>query len=141
MFHKIDNNGFYLGVSKETNDGMEFYTEVQIVGNFIKFKFDGNDWVEGATEEEIAEFNKQFVPFEVPLWAMRTVLKQANLFDAIIGAIQTLDEPIRSIALGYLEYGNYIERHSATVGMIQQITGLSESQVDDLFINANDIKL
>jgi hypothetical protein len=59
MFHKIDNNGYYLGVSKETNDGMEFYTEVQIVGNFIKFKFDGKAWIEGASTEEIADLLQQ----------------------------------------------------------------------------------
>jgi len=93
------------------------------------------------TEEDLVLQRNEIVPFEVPLWSMRTVLKQANLFDAIIGAIQTLDEPTRSIALDYLEYGNYIERYSNTVGMIQQITGLSETQVDDLFINANAIKL
>jgi len=110
-------------------------------GGLVKEFWNGTAWVESATAEEIAESNKPIVPFEVPLWSMRTVLKQSNLFDAIIGAIQTLDEPTRSIALDYLEYGNYIERHSATVGMIQQITQLSESQVDDLFINANAIKL
>ena len=55
MYHKIDNNGFYLGISKETNNGMEFFTEVPIVGNFVKFKFDGINWVEGAIQSEIDE--------------------------------------------------------------------------------------
>jgi hypothetical protein len=59
MYHRIDNNGFYLGVSKKTNDEMEFYTEVPILGNFIKFKFDGNAWVEGASTEEIADLSQQ----------------------------------------------------------------------------------
>jgi len=53
MYHQIDNNGFYLGVSKITNEGMEFYTEVPIVGNFIKFKIENGIWIEGATTEEI----------------------------------------------------------------------------------------
>jgi hypothetical protein len=59
MYHRIDDNGFYLGVSKEANDEMEFYTEVPILGNFIKFKFDGNAWVEGASTEEIADLSQQ----------------------------------------------------------------------------------
>ena len=59
MYNQIDNNGFYLGVSSETNEGMEFYTEVSIVGDFIKFKFDGNAWVEGASTEEIADLSQQ----------------------------------------------------------------------------------
>jgi hypothetical protein len=59
MFHRIDESGFYLGISSESNDGMEFYTQVPIVGDFIKFKFDGNAWVEGASTEEIADLSQQ----------------------------------------------------------------------------------
>jgi len=131
------------GVSNFVDTENEIGIDELLTENFVEayFNQETREFYEGATEEEIAEANKPIVPFEVPLWSMRTVLKQSNLFDAIIGAIQTLDEPTRSIALDYLEYGNYIERHSNTVGMIQQITQLSETQVDDLFINANSIKL
>jgi hypothetical protein len=97
--------------------------------------------IEGATQEEIAEATKQEVPFEVPLWTMRNVMRKANIFDLIIGAINQLDEPLKTDALDYLEYGNYIERHSNTVLLIQQITQFTDSQVDTLFIDANNLKL
>ncbi len=55
MYYQIDNNGFFLGVVKATNEAMEFSTEVPISGNFVKFKFNGTEWVEGATAEEIEQ--------------------------------------------------------------------------------------
>jgi len=141
MEYTLINSDFTCGGIVGVEPTHSNWTLTPYLGGLVKEFWNGEAWIESATEEEIVEANKPIVPFEVPLWSMRTVLKQSNLFDAIIGAIQTLDEPTRSIALDYLEYGNYIERHSQTVGMIQQITGLSESQVDDLFINANAIKL
>jgi hypothetical protein len=97
--------------------------------------------IEGATQEEIAEANKQEVPFEVPLWAMRTILKQVNLFDLVIDKIKTFEEPTRTIALDFLEYGNFVERYSNTVLLIQQIIQYTDEQVDKLFIDANNLKL
>lgn len=97
--------------------------------------------VEGATQEEIAEANKAEVPFEVPLWAMRTVLRQSGLFQLVLDAIDAFEEPIRTIALDFLEYGNFVERRSNTTLLIQQITQKSDEEVDQLFIEANKLKL
>jgi len=111
--------------------------------NFVKafLNFANNEFYEGASQEEINESNKLKVPFEVPLWAMRTVLKQSGLFQVIIDVIETLEEPTRTIALDFLEYGNFVERKSNTVIMIQSISQMTDEQVDQLFIEANKLKL
>jgi hypothetical protein len=93
------------------------------------------------TEIDLEIQSKELVPFEVPLWTMRNVMRKANIFDLIIGVINQLDEPLKTDALDYLEYGNYIERHSNTVLLIQQITQFTDAQVDTLFIDANNLKL
>lgn len=57
MYHRIDQHGFYLGISSDTNEGMEFYTQVPIsanefvVGDFMKtfFDFEKNDNTDNAT--------------------------------------------------------------------------------------------
>lgn len=90
---------------------------------------------------EIEKQEKNIVPFEVPLWTMRNVMRKANIFDVIIGAINQLPEPLKTDALDYLEYGNYIERHSNTVLLIQQITQFTDAQVDQLFIDADKLEL
>lgn len=140
-YYLLDDNGFYLGVQSDAPFEGINQTNVPITGNFVKFKFDGENWVEGATVEEIAEYRKQFVPLEVPLWALRTVLKSQSLFQHILDAINGLPEPPRTAALDYLEYGNFVERNSNTVLMIQQITSMTESDVDELFIAASNLKL
>jgi len=53
MYYKIDNNGFYLGIASDSNEDMEFYTEINPIGNFLVFRFNGNTWEEGATVEQI----------------------------------------------------------------------------------------
>ena len=101
--------------------------------------------IPNGVDFEVIEFEDVkevvLVPFEVPLWTMRNVMRKANIFDLIIGAINQLDEPLKTDALDYLEYGNYIERHSNTVLLIQQITQFTDAQVDTLFIDANNLKL
>ena len=55
MYHILDENGFYVGISVESPDDHKHFTEVEISGNFLKFKFDGKSWVEGSTMEELDE--------------------------------------------------------------------------------------
>lgn len=52
-YYLLDDNGFYLGVQSETPFEVGNQTNVPIIGNFVKFKFDGENWIEGATEEQI----------------------------------------------------------------------------------------
>lgn len=58
MYYLLDDNGFYLGVQSEMPFEGKNQTNVAINGNFVKFKFDGENWVEGATAEELAELQK-----------------------------------------------------------------------------------
>lgn len=75
-----DENGFYLD-SKFVNElGKNMTTEPILVGR-IKPKYDTklNEWVEGATEEEILEWkNKQPVSEPTELEVLRTKLDFAT---------------------------------------------------------------
>lgn len=121
----------------------ELSTDILPKQNYIVayFNKDTKEYYEGASVEDLAEYQKTLVPYEVPLWSMRNVLRKKQMFDDILTAINLLPEPIKTDALDYLEYGNYIERNSNTVLLIQQIKGLNETEVDDLFIEANNLKL
>ncbi len=55
MYHRLDKDGYYLGVSSDVSDEMEFFTDSPIVGDFVKFRCVNDVWIEGASEEEIAE--------------------------------------------------------------------------------------
>ena len=53
MFYQLDINGFYLGVKKDSNEGMEFFTQTPPPSNesFFQPKLINDVWLEGATHE------------------------------------------------------------------------------------------
>jgi len=120
----------------QPNNSVDFPPTVNV--KFAKVNLEKSEWEYYNPTNEI---DKDEIPFEVPLWAMRTVLKQSGLFQVIIDVIETLEEPTRTIALDFLEYGNFVERKSNTVILIQSISQMTDEQVDQLFIEANKLKL
>lgn len=96
---------------------------------------------EGATPEEIAESLKADVPQEVQLWRIRTVLKLMSLETTIETALNGLEEPTKTGALYIWNFGTTIERHSQTVLMLQSVLQMTDEQVDEMFITANNIQL
>jgi hypothetical protein len=78
---------------------------------------------------------------EVPLWRVRTILKVMDLETTIQSAIEELPEPTKTAAKYIWQFGTVIERKSQTVLMIQQILEMTNEQVDDLFIQANNLTL
>lgn len=90
------------------------------------------------TEEESIQAN---TPNEVALWKLRFVLSQMNLEQAVSEALNTLPEPQKTAANYIWNYGNSIDRHSTTVQFLQSYLGLSDTQVNQIFIQANSITL
>lgn len=98
-----------------------------------------NDGV--VTEVDYEVTNVYTGPDSVALWKLRFVLSQMSLEDSITDAINTLEEPQRTAASYIWNYGNDIDRHSSTVQFIQTALGLTEAQVNQIFIQANSITL
>lgn len=143
LYH-LYNENFEITYAQFFEEGSQPKNAIYIENyNFVKGKLNPNtmEVYESATEHEISDFRKPLVPSEVPLWSMRILLKKMQLFDSIIYAINQMEEPLKSMALDYLEYGNYIERNSNTVILIQQILQMTDLQVDELFIEASNLKL
>lgn len=89
------------------------------------------------TEEEI----RHNCPIEIPLWRLRVILRVMNLETAIENALELLQEPNRTAAKYIWEYGTAIDRNSPNVLFIQSSLGLTDLQVNDIFIQANAITL
>ena len=88
------------------------------------------------TEEEEIRHN---CPIEIPLWRLRVILGIMNLETAIENALELLQEPNRTAAKYIWEYGTAIDRNSPNVLFIQSSLGLTDLQVNDIFIQANAI--
>ena len=146
-FYIFEKEGNYIGMRgvepKETDlIGIEAAEEnIEKMTNFVKPMLSKGSIIESATPEEIEEANKPSVPLEVALWKLKFVLLQMGLEQSVIDSINQLPDPTKTAALYLWNYGTAVDRQSATVDLIKQSVGLNDKQVDDIFIQAESIKL
>lgn len=87
------------------------------------------------------------VPVKVTRWQLRAELAIRGLEDGVTTAITDLpsgtqaEQELKIKAQYAWDYSNYIERDSPTVSMIQMVLGLTNSEVDDIFISAYQIEI
>jgi hypothetical protein len=93
------------------------------------------------TPEEIAEREKAAVPQEISLWQFRAALKLNGNFERVQYALAQLQSPESILAAELFEYGNKIYRESELSRQIIKILGVTEEQVDNLFIQAAAIRV
>lgn len=76
------------------------------------------------------------VPQQAPMWAVRTVLHNHELFDQA----QTFITSSGNLALQNVwEYGNFADRNSTAIAALAEQLSLTSEQVDALFIEANGL--
>lgn len=90
----------------------------------------------GFTPEELEDQRQASIPPSVTPRQARLALLQAGLLDQVAGALDSLPSPDREAAQIEWEYATAIERGSAWIGQLGSALGLSEDQIDDLFIAA-----
>lgn len=111
--------------------------------NFVNpyFNFETRTFYEFATQEEVVEANKPIVPQEVQLWRIRTILKLMNLEEVVANALEQLEEPTKTGALYIWNYGTTVERGSSTIQFLQYALQMTDEQVDEIFIQAQNISI
>ena len=78
------------------------------------------------------------IPQQVPMWAVRTVLQNDGLFDqaqALITA--STDNALKNV----WEYGNFADRNSNAINSLATALDLTSEQVDQMFIDANNLSV
>lgn len=78
---------------------------------------------------------------EVPLWKLKAILKIMNLELPVNSAINSLQEPVKTMAQMSWEYGSFIRQDSPTVNLIKTVVNLTDEQVNDIFNQAELINL
>lgn len=89
------------------------------------------------TDEDIAIQT----PKDVALWKLRAVLNAMGLEQNVADEIEKLPNPPRVGATYIWNYGNSIDRNSNTISFIQNALSLTDTQVNQIFITANEITL
>lgn len=78
------------------------------------------------------------VPQQVPMWAVRTVLQNDNLFDQAQTAIAaSTDNALKNV----WEYGNFADRNSKAIASLAATLNLTDAQVDQMFFDANSLEV
>jgi len=114
--------------------------------DFVKPIFDNypnpTQVIEGASEQEIIDFNKPLVPQELTLGKFMTYLALIGLEQTIIEQIELIqDSQQKTMIKTYLKYGGFVERNSQAIMFFQLALEKTDSEVDEIFINADNIIL
>lgn len=90
--------------------------------------------------EEDIEQPDLIVPNEVPTWRLRAVLAIDGKETDVQNAINTLPEPNKTIAQRAWDFGSNTERTSQTVAFIKGVLSLTDAEVDQYFIDAENLQ-
>jgi len=107
-----------------------------------QFKSANPDWanIEAVVYTEEPEPVAPVVPEQVTLWQIRTVLDVMGLESTVTAVIQGMpDGPEKKAAWKAWEYANNIRRFSPTVEGLKAILQLTDEQLDQIFIQADQI--
>lgn len=80
------------------------------------------------------------VPEVVSMGQARIALHRAGLLTQVNAAITSLPDQLRVEAELAWQYSNEVERHNGLVSMLAPALGLSEEQLDQLFITAASVR-
>lgn len=73
---------------------------------------------------------------QVSMWAVRTVLQNNNLFDKAEEAINaSSDNALKNV----WEYGNFASRNSNAIKTLGISLGLSDDEIDQMFMDASNL--
>ena len=79
------------------------------------------------------------VPEIIPNWSLRAQLQIMGLFDSVQTMVDNLTGNQKIIAVQQWEYGNQVERYHPLVIQIATELGLTSQQIDQIFIDANNL--
>jgi len=94
---------------------------------------DGGIWLQ---QWEVIPLPPPAVPAAVTMRQARLALLGAGLLDDIDAAINSLPSPQKEAARIEWEYSREVQRHNGFVSVLAPMLGLTEAQIDSLFVEA-----
>lgn len=80
------------------------------------------------------------IPEAVAMWQARSVLIDAGLLDDVDAYIAAIPDPVlQKKAKAKWEYSNTVQRHDALLAGLASSLGLTEEQIDEMFIAASKL--
>ena len=137
MVNIIDTKGFFIGVNtiKASIEQGLIYVETPIITDFIKAKWNGTQWIEGASSEEIAEYQRSLVPQVITRRQFKIALAVLGKNENdILNGINQLPEPTKTIALiSYTEAGTFERSNPELIFVGKTFLQMTDEQIDNVF--------
>lgn len=93
-----------------------------------------------GTPEEIAEANKPKVPQTARSMNFRLVLIQNGIsMQSVYDLIDSLPTPQNQLAYQMFEYATHYDRNNAMINTLAQMMSISQEQLDDFFIQSENL--
>ena len=110
-------------------------------GGFLNPIWNGAEWIEVATPEEIAEANKPIVPTQVKNMKFRLALIKSGIMPSSIDtAINQMPEgAMKENIFTLWNFADYLERIDASLNYMAGQFNISQEQLDNLFILSDTI--
>ena len=142
---KLDENGVKGKKFTASNIKPDNHELIEISGQVPKpfagrfFNYIGGELVLKAEKE--TEYNriKNPVPTEITLRQFRLALLEKDLLPAIKTAIDLLTPKQKAIAQIELDYSHIMKRDNPFIATLGSLAGLTEDQIDDLFVDAEKL--
>ena len=134
--------GVFLRDDFTFDENTEIGLNVEPAQGFYLPKWDGEKWVEALTAEEIEAISIETVPEKITKLQLKVQLVKMGFDLQIIeNAINTLPEPQKTLAfLSWTEATNFY-RDNDMIASVGQMLNLTSEQIDELFIEADKIRL
>ena len=106
--------------------------------NFLLPKWDGGNYYEAATTEEIEEANKPIIPEVVSRRQFKIALAVLGYNEQdILNGINQLPEPNKTIArISYTESGTFERNSDDLIFVAKTFLQLTDEQIDEVFLTA-----
>jgi len=96
--------------------------------------------IEPASEAEIAEANKAKVPTQARSMNLRLVLIQNGIsIQSVYDKIANLPSPNNELGYQMFEYATHYDRNNQMINTLAQLMNVSQKQLDDFFIQAENL--
>lgn len=144
MKYAFDTFGWYIG---EVDDSVKRSVDISPVNlstdntpGELRSNWNGNSWDIKSYTIQVIPAPKPKVPEAVTMRQARLALLYSGLYDTINTALTLIpDQTAKSAALIEWEYALFVNRNSALISGLQPMLGLTDDQLDALFITAGNI--
>lgn len=144
---KEDADGNYVSAnhtrySVSETDPADVYIPASRQGEMIAYasieEFLPTIGLESVEEHEfpVAPPEPVVVPQEIANWRAKAVLSLAGILPSVEAALNALEDPAKTVALSAWNGGAEVHRNGPTVAAAIAMLGLTDAQVDAMFIQA-----